>query len=275
MQWRPWAGSPSVPEVITLRLATFNLLHGISLRDGSASVDALRDAAKSLDADVVGLQEVDRRQERTGRVDQTEVVADALDARWWRFAAAVRGTPGTEVPWTAAGDDEHDDEPTYGIGLASRLPVLEWHVRRWTPAPVALPLLTPGGRGLMRVPDEPRLALAAVLEAPSGRPFTVVTAHLSFVPGWNGYQLRDVTRWVRDMPAPRFLAGDLNLPGSLPRLLSGWHQLARVPTYPSYAPKIQFDHVLAQGVEPSVVQRVTAMPLGISDHCALAVDVAL
>ncbi len=260
----------------TVRLATFNLLHGISLRDGSASTEALREAAKSLDADVVGLQEVDRLQERTGRVDQTEVVADALDARWWRFAAAVRGTPGTDVPWTVAGDDEHNGtEPTYGIGMASRLPVAEWHVRRWAAAPVALPLLTPGGRGWMRVPDEPRLALAAVVDPPNGPRFTVVTAHLSFVPGWNGYQLRDVTKWVRAMPPPWFLVGDLNLPGSLPRLLSGWHQLARVATYPAYGPKVQFDHVLAAGVEPSIVQRVTAMPLGISDHCALAVDVEL
>jgi endonuclease/exonuclease/phosphatase family metal-dependent hydrolase len=260
--------------VTTLRLATFNLLHGVTLSDGSASADVLRDAAKSLDADIVGLQEVDRRQQRTGLVDQTEVVADALDAQWWRFAAAVRGTPGTEAPWAAARDDEHDDsQPTYGIGLASRVPVIEWRVRRWAAAPVALPLLTPGGRGWMRVPDEPRLALAAVLEHPNGRRFSVATAHLSFVPGWNGYQLRDLTKWMQDMPAPRFIAGDLNLPGPLPRLLSGWHQLARVPTYPTYAPRIQFDHVLADGIEPAVVQRVTAMPLAVSDHCALVVDV--
>jgi endonuclease/exonuclease/phosphatase family metal-dependent hydrolase len=262
--------------VTTLRLATFNLLHGVSLRDGSTSVEALREAAKTLDADVVGLQEVDRLQERTGRVDQTEVVARALNAEWWRFTAAVQGTPGTEVPWTAATDDAHDQpEPTYGIGLVSRLPVVEWHVRRWAAAPIALPLLTPGGHGWMRVPDEPRLALAAVLEQSSGRRFTVVTAHLSFVPGWNGYQLRDLTKWVRTLPAPWFLVGDLNLPGPLPRLLSGWHQLARVPTYPSYGPKIQFDHVLAAGVEPSIVRQVVAIPLAVSDHCALAVDVEL
>ncbi len=267
---------PSVPRVTTLRLATFNLLHGIALRDGSTSVDTLRESAKSLDADIVGLQEVDRLQERTGLVDQTEVVADALDAGWWRFAAAIQGTPGTEVPWTAATDEAHEGtEPTYGIGLVSRIPVAEWHVRRWAAAPFSLPLLAPGGRGWMRVPDEPRLALAAVIEPASGQRFTVVTAHLSFVPGWNGYQLRDLTQWVKALPAPWFLVGDLNLPGPLPRLLSGWHQLARVPTYPSYNPKVQFDHVLASGVEPSVVQRVTAMPLGVSDHCALAVDVDL
>jgi endonuclease/exonuclease/phosphatase family metal-dependent hydrolase len=262
--------------VTTLRLGTFNLLHGVSLRDGSASVDTLRDAAKSLDADIVGLQEVDRMQMRSGLVDQTGVVAEALDAQWWRFAAAVRGTPGTEVPWTAAQDDDHQDgEPTYGIGLVSRLPVVEWRVRRWAAAPVALPLLTPGGGGWMRVPDEPRAALAAILERPNGHRFSVVTAHLSFVPGWNAYQLRDLTQWMRGMPAPRFIAGDLNLPGPLPRLLSGWQQLARVPTYPTYAPKVQFDHLLSDGVEAAAVRRVTAVPLGVSDHCALTVDIEL
>nr|MBA3619810.1 endonuclease/exonuclease/phosphatase family protein [Acidothermales bacterium] len=42
-----------------LRLATFNLLHGVSLADGSVQRAALHQAAGALDADVVGLQEVD------------------------------------------------------------------------------------------------------------------------------------------------------------------------------------------------------------------------
>ena len=170
------------------------------------------------------------------------------------------------MPWTAATDEAHEGtEPTYGIGLVSRIPVAEWHVRRWAAAPFSLPLLAPGGRGWMRVPDEPRLALAAVIEPASGHRFTVVTAHLSFVPGWNGYQLRDLTTWVRALPAPWFLVGDLNLPGALPRLLSGWHQLARVPTYPSYNPKVQFDRLASAWI---VSRAAVTRCARVSDHCA-------
>jgi endonuclease/exonuclease/phosphatase family metal-dependent hydrolase len=60
--------------------------------------------------------------------------------------------------------------------------------------------------------------IAAVLETPAG-PMTVANTHLSFVPGWNGAQLRRAARAVRSLPAPRVLLGDLNLPGALPRWL--------------------------------------------------------
>ncbi len=75
----------------------------------------------------------------------------------------------------------------------------------------------------------------------------MVTTHLSFVPGYNVRQLRALVRWVARMPGPVFLLGDLNLPGALPRLVTGWRQLARQPTYPAYGPRVQFDHVLAHG----------------------------
>ena len=252
-----------------MRLATFNLLSGRSLPDGIVRTEDLVAAATALDADVVGLQEVDRLQERSGGVDQTGVVAAALGARWSRFVPAVDGTPGAS--WTASALDDGDDStgPSYGVGLVSRLPVLSWRVRRFGPAPFGLPLLVPGSKGLTRVPDEPRLALAAVVEGPAG-PMTVVTAHLSFVPGWNVRQLRAITRWAASMPAPRFLVGDLNLPGAVPRLVTGWAQLARVPTYPSWRPRVQFDHVLADRPTPVVAARALRLP--VSDHCALVVD---
>ena len=81
-----------------MRVATFNLLHGQSLADGSVDQSALRAAAETLDGDVVGLQEVDRGQPRSQLVDQTAAVADALGASWWRFVPTLRGTPGSSVP---------------------------------------------------------------------------------------------------------------------------------------------------------------------------------
>lgn len=255
-----------------MRLATFNLLSGRSLVDGAVRADDLRAAALELDADVVGLQEVDRGQPRSGGTDQAALVAEALGAGWHRFVPAVDGTPGAD--WSPSGTDDGAETtgPAYGVGLVSRLPVLAWRVRRFGPAPVGMPLYVPGSRGLTHVADEPRVAVAAVVEGPVG-PMTVVTAHLSFVPGWNAHQLRAIIRWSRSLPGPRVLMGDFNLPGPLPRLLTGWAQLARVPTYPSWRPRVQFDHVLAD--EPLAVTSVRSAQLAVSDHRALVVGVDL
>jgi endonuclease/exonuclease/phosphatase family metal-dependent hydrolase len=262
-----------------LRVATFNLLHGLSLVDGQVSADEVRQAANELDADILGLQEVDRQQDRSGQVDQTALVATALGAGHWRFVPSLHGTPGV-AGWAAAtGEDgRFSDGPSYGIGLVSRWPVRAWRVIRFPPAPFALPLLAPGGRRLVRVHDEPRLAVAAVLDgnsASAGQQLTVITAHLSFVPGWNVRQLHRIAHWARDLPRPRLLLGDLNLPGRIPPVVSRWAQLARVPTYPVYSPKIQFDHVLGDGIGRTAVLHATAVPLRVSDHRALVVDLDL
>jgi endonuclease/exonuclease/phosphatase family metal-dependent hydrolase len=259
-----------------LRIATFNLLHGRSLDHLQVDEADLRAAATAIDADVLGLQEVDRLQGRSSSLDQTAVVADALGAAHWRFVPALHGTPGRSPTWTTATEDDGALTlgPTYGVALVSRLPVQEWHVRRFAPAPVTMPLMVPGVKGLTRIPDEPRVALAAVLDGPRG-PMTVVTAHLSFVPGWNVAQLRALTRWARALPGPRLLVGDFNLPGTVARMASGWVQLARAATYPSYRPRVQFDHVFSHGIAESAVRDVQALRLPVSDHCALRVDLAL
>jgi endonuclease/exonuclease/phosphatase family metal-dependent hydrolase len=255
------------------RVVTFNLLHGISLADGLISEANLTASAAATGAAILGLQEVDRGQPRSASADQTAVAAAALDAPHWRFAAALHGTPGGSWVPARAGEDR-PELPGYGVGLVSRYPVRRWLVWRFPGAPVSLPLLIPGGRGLIRVRDEPRIALAAILDTPSG-PLTAITAHLSFVPGWNAGQLRSLASWARGLPGPRLLLGDFNLPGPMPRLISGWRQLARLATYPVTRPRVQFDHVLGDGVPADAVVRAEVLRLPISDHCALAVDLDL
>lgn len=222
-----------------LRIATFNLLHGQPLaNDGSPlpfpaeAGDPLDEAVASLDADVLALQEVDRYQERSGLTDQTAVAAKAMGAADWRFAAALHGRPAPVAGWLrdpavpglqVYGPDEVGtalELPSYGTALLTRLPVRHWQARRFAPAPFGLPLRVAGRRGLTPVPDEPRAALAAVLEGPSG-PFTVVATHLSFVPGWNMAQLAGIRRWIADLPRPYLVLGDFNLVGAVPRTVLG------------------------------------------------------
>ena len=246
------------------------MLHGLAVDTGQVLESDLRTAAAAVDADVLGLQEVDRGQPRSGKADQAGVVADQLDAPWWRFAPALIGTP--QARWTRADPLADTAGPAYGVALVSRLRVLQWAARRFPAAPVSLPLSVAGRRGLTPVADEPRVALAAIIVGPDG-PFTVATAHLSFVPGWNVRQLLAVTRWLSTLPAPRLLVGDLNLPGRLPGELTRWAELGRAPTFPAWRPRVQWDHVLGHGLGYDAVRAVAALRLAVSDHAALTVDV--
>lgn len=254
-----------------LRLASFNVLHGRSLADGRVSTERLAEACASLEADVLALQEIDRNQARSGGVDQTAAVAEAMGAGHWRFEPALVGEPG--ATWRAAGegDDPESAEAGYGVGLVSKLPVRAWHVVRLRAAKVRAPVAVPGGRGrFILLPDEPRVALAAEVETAAG-PLVVATTHLSFVPGWNLVQLRKVTRALAALGPPCVLLGDLNFPGGLPARVTGWRALAKVKTFPGASPSMQIDHALGHGLLP-LVDVAVARQLPLSDHRALVVE---
>lgn len=279
-----------------MRFATFNVLHGLPVRDGrpapfpggAAAGEPLARAVASLDADVLALQELDRFQERSGRVDQAAAAATASGARDWRYASAVHGRSVPGTGWVrdpaepglrvyGPGDAARGNcPPSHGIALATRLPVREWRALRLRPSPVGFPLRVPGVAGLRMTSDQPRCALAAVLEGARG-PFTVVAVHLSFVPGWNVGQLVTVRRWIAGLPRPHLLLGDLNLVGPVPALALGgaWRALARTRTYPSHRPVVQFDHVLAAGVGRADVRSSGAPVVRVSDHRPLVVDLEL
>ncbi|QAY64025.1 hypothetical protein ET495_13225 [Xylanimonas allomyrinae] len=279
-------------------------------------------------ADAVGASEyrfvptvagtVDPRRAMPGEApkDPAAVLAPAVAsrgrARWAASArvlrspagrAAVRAYLGTWRSRRRARGDEPDAVPGYGIALVSRLPVREWwHVR--------LPLGSPWPFGRLQLGrDEPRAALAAVVETPGG-PLTVVTTHLTTGRRWNRRQLRWLVRRLRTAPRPLVLLGDFNIRGDEPAARTGWHELVHVPTYPRHRPFLRIDHVLADGiaapdgvaapdarepgpvdpgpvdpegvdpdrVEPAARYAVRALgparavDAGISDHCAVVVD---
>jgi endonuclease/exonuclease/phosphatase family metal-dependent hydrolase len=298
-----------------VRLATFNLLHGVPVSGGMGEPERdekgrpiglppvaddtpLREAVAALDADVLGMQEVDVDQPRSGTVHQVRSAAEALGAAHWRFNPSVSGTPGFPG-WVEATDEQmalvnpapvaagsasapssaiSTAGPLYGVGLVSRLPVVEWRTTRFDPAPWSLPLLIPAEPRpqWVRVHDEPRAVVAAVVEGEHG-PFTVATAHLSFVPGYNIRQLRALRKWLAGAPRPLVVLGDFNLPGRLPARITGWTPLLRQATYPSMKPRVQLDHVLVDGLSARQLgsARAEVRVLPVSDHAAVTVDLDL
>lgn len=249
-----------------MRLGTFNILHARAPADGTVDLERFASAVTALDADVLGLQEVDRDQPRSQGADLTALAAAAMGARDHRFEPALVGTPGEE--WTAATGDEPPGGRGYGVALLSRYPVLSWQVVR-LPAPRAgLPMRIPGSRAPVWVRDEPRVAVAAVLDGPFGE-FTVCTTHLSFVPGWNALQLRRVIRALTGARGPLVLLGDLNMGPRAAARTTGLHGLATAPTFPADGPRRQLDHVLARGLRATGPAETPRLP--VSDHRPLVV----
>jgi endonuclease/exonuclease/phosphatase family metal-dependent hydrolase len=255
-----------------LRLASYNLLHGISIRSGLVELGQAAEAIAALRADVVALQEADRGLARSGGIDQVAELArhTGLHAV---FVPALLGDP--DGRWTAArGEDSCG--PGYGVGLLSRTPL---H------APERIPL--PGGGERPRRPArrratpgnpgwdyEPRVALAATVPV-SGIGVRVATAHLSYLP-WRGLaQLRVAASAVAAFAGPAALIGDLNLPAWPVRLAvrDGWSQARSAPTYPAWRPRVALDQLLVRG--GLEVRDVVVAPPATSDHRPLVVTVAV
>jgi len=286
-----------------VRLATFNIQHGLG-PDGRVDNNRLADVMAALDADVVGLQEVDLRQARSGGVDQARLCAEAMGAVDHRFRPALAGPfryPGVR---RRARRTERPEAPGYGIALLSRFPVRSWHT-------VLLPPATPWVWGRVQLgTDEPRVALAAQIEVPSGL-LTVVCTHLSVYrfPSvtWAGglarrtvgyrrgapgerqaeRQVDHLRRRLEGLPRPLVLLGDFNLRAPIPAERTGWRSLATGDTYPRHDPQFQIDHVLwDEGSEAGLPDGDGTVPAGrlrsaegrvvdtgVSDHRALIVDV--
>jgi endonuclease/exonuclease/phosphatase family metal-dependent hydrolase len=251
-----------------VRIATFNILNGRTPSDDHVDPERFCAAIASIDADVLALQEVDRDQPRSRGLDLTALAAGAMGATDHRFAPALFGTP--EAPTGAATGDERPGVPAYGIALLSRYPVLGWHEVRLPPAPVRLPYRFEGQKRPHWVRDEPRVALLADLRTPNG-PMRVVTTHLSFLPWWNGRQLRTLTRSLGRSEGPMVLAADLNMRTRRAQRITGMGSLATGPTFPAHRPAAQLDHVLS---DSPLAANGRPVALEISDHRALVVDLS-
>lgn len=254
----------------------------------SADTDSLHRAIASLNSDVFALQEVDHFLPRSHSRPQMRDIAEYIGARDWAMAPSVIGTPGESwrklnpsEPEIISSSSTHAElmHESYGIGIVSKIPVLSWHRLNLGNSPLGLPLIVPGdetGKGKPRfiyVKDEPRLAIAAVLE----NGFTVVNTHLSFVPGFNLAQLRRVKKWalsIAETTSTRaIVVGDLNLPKNLPVVRSSWKSLVTQNTYPSWGGKIQFDYILSKDLSESDYLIRRFEPTGVSDHLPIGIEI--
>jgi endonuclease/exonuclease/phosphatase family metal-dependent hydrolase len=263
-----------------MRITSWNILHGQPLVPGESADFA--QVAASLGSDVLALQEIDMNLERSAGSNQAAEIAQALASADWGFAPTVHGTPGFD--WEKPSQSNlrvftENDSPLlshYGIAIISKVPVKKWLRLELGKAWIGMPLLIANEKGKVApfyVKDEPRVALAAVLE----NGWTVINVHLSFVPGVNLFQLLKVSRWAKkiekEYATKVLLVGDFNLPWGIPTRITNWVRATSALSYPSWKPAISFDYILTRNLENALIKEVIHPQLAVSDHRAISVEI--
>jgi len=271
-----------------MRITSWNLLHGQPIPPSTGPSQAtLAAAVRQLETEVIAVQEVDYKLPRSDMRNQVLDIATAIGAKDWAFAPSIVGTPGEKWRKLTSADlrivtsvsDVLDG--SYGIAIASTIPVIKWHRLELGNSVVGMPLVVPTESETSSKPkiraiyvhDEPRLALGATL----ANGWTVINTHLSFVPGVNLFQLKKLKRWAlkiaRETNTKPLILGDLNLPKNLPIAASDWKSLIKQNTYPSWGAKIQFDYLLTHGAFADQVKDLGTIATGISDHLPLRAEI--
>lgn len=254
---RPVGADPAVPEAgdRPLRAMSFNIHHGRGL-DGVVDLERVAAVIEDADADIVGIQEVDRHwSERSDFVDQASVLARRLNMHIVYGANLDR-------------DPLEPDQPRrqYGTAILSDHPILEWRN-------VLLPRTgTKEQRGLL----EARVNVRGV-------PVLVYNTHLQHDSQSERIAQVDAIREIIGTPEDSVvLVGDLNARPDTPeiaaiteRLRDAWVAagVGDGYTYPAEDPYARIDYVLTSD---DVVARAAAVVTSdASDHLPVHADVAL
>lgn len=200
----------------TLRILVYNTHHGAGL-DELLDLERIAALIRSLDPDVVTLQEIDEVVDRTGGVDQPGLYGQLT---------GMADIFGEFMPYQGGG---------YGMALLSSLPVLEWENIR-----------LPDG-------DEPRTTLAARISLPgSGREVWVAGIHFYRTEEERLAQAETTVAFFEGVDVPVFLAGDFNSqPGDavMAFLEEEWANPEKdgVPfTFPADGPEREIDFILVR-----------------------------
>ncbi|MGW1224543.1 endonuclease/exonuclease/phosphatase family protein [Streptomyces sp. NPDC002530] len=250
---------------VPLRVATYNIHAGAGM-DNVFDLDRQVAALRALDADVIGLQEVDVHWgDRSGNRDLAAELAERLGmhvsfAPIYSFDPVVEGGPRRE----------------FGVAVLSRYRIVsaENHevTRLSTQDPNPVPAPAPGfGEVVLRV---------------RGLPVHVYATHLDYRgdPSVRTAQVADTRRIMAEDragargPVRQILLGDFNAAPTAPELAPLWQELTDVepgaPTFPARNPVQRIDYVAVS--KDTVRARGAAVPETLaSDHRPVVADLVL
>ena len=208
--------------------------------DGLLDLSRTASVLKNLNADFIGLQEVDNGARRSGSVNQPEFLANQLSM------------------FPAFGKFMDFDGGEYGLAILSKHPILEIDV-------IELP------RG-----NEPRVALAILVDLPNKLKMTVINLHFDWVRDdkFRFAQATKLNEYLDRLDTPYLLLGDFNdKPGSRTLELLGRNAIEAKKqnpnrfSFPANEPNIEIDFIFGspktrfQFLETQVVEEPVA-----SDH---------
>jgi endonuclease/exonuclease/phosphatase family metal-dependent hydrolase len=235
-------------KTTTIKVLTFNILHGATMND-DGNLDVIAQVIHNLDPDLVALQEVDVR---TGRV-QGRDLATELGHRTKLHPLFARAMA--------------FDGGEYGVGILSRFSFRSSRA-------LALPFTGD---------NEPRAAVEAIVELPSGQSLSFVATHLDNASADDrAAQARMINQVFGQSDVPRLLAGDFNAtPESetiaiVKEFWTPTDGLDAPPTFPSNKPEIKIDYVFFAPQDRWVVKETRVIENTVaSDHFALLATLEL
>ena len=239
-------------KIITLNVLTYNIHTGRGI-DSEFSLERIAEVINSCDADISGLQEVDRNTKRNP-MDQTAVISE-LTGQHSAFQKNL---------------DYQGGE--YGVGVSSRFPILEVRNFHYTP-----------------IPDiETRGALAIKIKPAKFKKYVwFVTTHLGTDKTGEEQlgQVRELLEWVSTFEGKVILSGDFNQePGSPAIKLirqSGfadlWEMAGEGPgfTFPSINRNRRIDYLFVFEKDLENVEWIKIPDTPASDHLPMAARISL
>ena len=231
-----------------MRVATYNIKHSRGM-DGAINLERTAATLKTLDADIIALQEVDNQARRSGGVDQAAWLAERLGMH------------------SAYGSFMQFQGGRYGLAILSRRPILShdaWQL--------------PEG-------NEPRVALSARILTDSGETITAIAVHFDWVEddGHRFQQARETIRRIKGLETPWIVFGDFNDVLSS-RTMNAFMQIGRnaekpradAATFPANQPMIEIDYIITGPPSAWMPATASVVPESLtSDHRPVVAELLL
>ena len=241
------AGQKESKEIV-LKILTYNIYHGATMK-GDFDLDLIANVIQEKNPDLVALQEVDYKTNRAHKMDLALELAERTDM----------------IP--LFGRAMFYDDGEYGEAILSKYTFQETinHSLPYTEG------------------KEPRAALQAIIELPSGDEISFIGTHLDHTRDQKNrtMQSKEINKIFSKDDRPAILAGDLNaIPGSktINILKKQWVPVFKqnIPTYPSDKPVKKLDYIMFKPAKNwQIVSKAVIKEKVASDHFAVYAELKL
>lgn len=226
-----------------IRVMSFNIRHGEGL-SGKVSLEAILEVLKEGDADIIGLQEVDRHLARSGNVDQAAKLASGMGMQWCFSPSLQKGSG------------------EYGNAILSKYPIASERT-----------YFLPGAK-------ERRSVLQADVRI-GRKKLVVLNTHLGVTKADREEQVPLLLKIVQSVRCPAVLLGDFNMEADdllMGTICTEWHKITLRIKAPTLINGQEIDHIItnaavngaaATGLEAWTLQTQA------SDHHAVIANIPL